>query len=176
MRGISWLAANQLASQEGLCTMELVSIELDHFRYLQTQTPVYYVYIFVILHTLLDWFCGPGSSVGTATELRAERSADRIPVGARFSAPDQTGLGAHPAFCTMGTGSFPGVKYGWGVTLTTHPLLVPRSWNSRAIPLPTLWATPGLYRGYFTFTFIGLILYPIASCKPRWIDRIWNTE
>ena len=26
--------------------------------------------------------------------------------------------------------------------LTTHPLLVPRSWKSRAIPLPTLWATP----------------------------------
>jgi len=32
----------------------------------------------------------------------------------------------------MGTGSFPGVKWGWGVLLTTHPLLVPRSWNSRA--------------------------------------------
>jgi hypothetical protein len=30
------------------------------------------------------------------------------------------------------------------VLLTTHPLLVPRSWKSRAIPLPTLWATPGL--------------------------------
>jgi len=28
--------------------------------------------------------------------------------------------------------------------LTPHPLLVPRSWKSRAIPLPTLWATPGL--------------------------------
>jgi len=28
--------------------------------------------------------------------------------------------------------------------LTTHPLLVPRLWKSRAIPLPTLWATPGL--------------------------------
>ena len=27
--------------------------------------------------------------------------------------------------------------------LTTHPLLVPRSWKSRAIPLPTLWATTG---------------------------------
>jgi len=26
MRGISWLAANQLASQEGLCTMEKVSM------------------------------------------------------------------------------------------------------------------------------------------------------
>jgi hypothetical protein len=30
------------------------------------------------------------------------------------------------------------------VLLTTHHLLVPRSWKSRAIPLPTLWITPGL--------------------------------
>jgi hypothetical protein len=35
----------------------------------------------------------------------------------------------------MGTGSFPGVESGRGVTLTPHPLLVPRSKNSRAIPL-----------------------------------------
>ena len=34
--------------------------------------------------------------------------ADRIPVGARFSALVQTGLGAHPASCTMGTVYFPG--------------------------------------------------------------------
>jgi hypothetical protein len=32
------------------------------------------------------------------------------PGGARFSAPIQTGSGTHPASCTMGTGSFPGVK------------------------------------------------------------------
>jgi hypothetical protein len=32
------------------------------------------------------------------------------PVGARFSAPVQTGPGAHPASCTIGTGSFPGGK------------------------------------------------------------------
>jgi len=31
-------------------------------------------------------------------------------VGAGFSAPVQTGPGAHPASYTMGTGSFPGVK------------------------------------------------------------------
>jgi hypothetical protein len=31
-------------------------------------------------------------------------------VGARFFAHVQTGPGAHPASCTMGTGSFPGVK------------------------------------------------------------------
>ena len=30
--------------------------------------------------------------------------------GARFSAPVQTGRGAHPASRTMGTASFPGVK------------------------------------------------------------------
>ena len=34
----------------------------------------------------------------------------RIPVGANLSAPVQTGPGAHPASCTIGTGSFPGVK------------------------------------------------------------------
>ena len=58
--------------------------------------------------------------------------------------PVQTGPVAHPASCKMGTGSFPGVKCGRGVLLTTHPLLVPRSWKSRAILLPTLWATPSL--------------------------------
>jgi hypothetical protein len=58
-------------------------------------------------------------------------------VGARFSAPVQTGPGAHPASCTMGTGPFLGVKSGWGVTLTPHLILVPRSKN-RAIPLRSL--------------------------------------
>ena len=38
-------------------------------------------------------------------QLRARRSEDRIPVGAKFPAPVQTGSGSHPAYCTMGTGS-----------------------------------------------------------------------
>jgi hypothetical protein len=57
------------------------------------------------------------------------RSGDRIPVGARFSEPVQTGPGAHPASCTMGTESFLGVQSGRGVTLTPHLLQVPRSKN-----------------------------------------------
>ena len=71
--------------------------------------------------------------------LRAGRGGDRTPVGARFSAPVQTGPGAHPASYKMGTGSFPGVKSSRGVTLTPHPLLVTWSWKSRAIPLFPLW-------------------------------------
>jgi hypothetical protein len=59
-------------------------------------------------------------------------------VGARFSAPAHTGLGAYPDSCTMGTGSYPGVESGRSVTLTPH-LLVPRSKKqSRAIPLLSL--------------------------------------
>ena len=87
--------------------------------------------------------CGPGSSVAIATELRAGRSGIESRWGRDFP-PVQTGPGAHPASCKMGIGSFPGVKCGPGVLLITHPLLVPRSWKSRAIPLPTVWATSGL--------------------------------
>jgi hypothetical protein len=61
---------------------------------------------------------GPGSSVGMATCWTVR---DRIPVGARFSAPVHTGPEAHPASCTMGTGSFLGVESGRGVTLTPYP-------------------------------------------------------
>ena len=90
--------------------------------------------------------CGPGSSVGIATELRAGRSGIESLWGRDFL-PVQTGPGAHPASCKMGTASFPGVKCSRGVLLTTLPLLVPRSWNSTAIPLPTLWATLGRLTG-----------------------------
>jgi hypothetical protein len=42
--------------------------------------------------------------------LRARRYGDRILVGAKFSAPVQTGRGVHPPSYTMGTGSLRGVK------------------------------------------------------------------
>jgi hypothetical protein len=61
--------------------------------------------------------------------LRAGRFGDRNPVGARFYTPVQTSPGDHPASCTMGTGSFPGVECGRGVTLTPYCLLVLRSKN-----------------------------------------------
>jgi len=60
-------------------------------------------------------------------------------VAARFSAPVQTSPGAQPASCTVGTGSFSGVKNGRVVTLTPHPLIAPWSSKIRAITLLPLW-------------------------------------
>jgi hypothetical protein len=50
----------------------------------------------------------------------------------------QIGYGARPASCPMGTGVLStGVKRGRGMTQTTHPHVVPRSWMSTSYtPLP----------------------------------------
>jgi hypothetical protein len=78
-----------------------------------------------LVYCIMSVVCtsGPGSSVGITTDY-----------GMRFSAPVQTGPGAHPASCTMGTGFFPGVKRpGRGFE---HPtLLAPRLRMSIPIPL-----------------------------------------
>ena len=53
---------------------------------------------------------GRDNSVGIATHCWLDGPEIESRWGARFSAPVQTGPGAHPSHCTMGTGSFPGVK------------------------------------------------------------------
>jgi hypothetical protein len=72
---------------------------------------------------------GSGGSVGIATDYGLDGPGIESRWGARFSARVKTGPGVHPACCMMGTGSFPGVASGWGVTLTPRPFLVPRSKN-----------------------------------------------
>ena len=78
---------------------------------------------------------GPGSSVGIVTGYGLDGTGIESRWGARFSAPVQTGPGTQTVSCTVGTGSFAGVKSGGGVLLTPHLLLVPWSRKSRAIPL-----------------------------------------
>ena len=53
---------------------------------------------------------GWDSSVGIATRYGLDGTGIESRWGARFSAPVQTGPGAHPVSYTVGTGSFPGVK------------------------------------------------------------------
>jgi len=52
--------------------------------------------------------CGPGNVVGIATGYGLDGPGIESRWGVRISAPVQTGPGAHPASCTMGTGSSPG--------------------------------------------------------------------
>ena len=54
--------------------------------------------------------CGQGWHSRYSHSLQARWSGNHISVGPRFSAPVQTGPGAHPASYTMGTGSFAEVK------------------------------------------------------------------
>jgi hypothetical protein len=102
---------------------------------------------------------GLGSVVGIATGYGLDGPGIESRWEARISAPVQTGPGAHPASCTMGTGSFLGVKSSWGMTLNPHPLLVPWSRKGRAIPVLPLWAVRPVQsltactRVHFTFTF-----------------------
>ena len=81
----------------------------------------------VYFYTFSGFTVGRDSSVGIAPGYGLDGPGIESRPGARFFAPVQTGPGAHPASCTMGTGSFTRVKNGRGVTLTPHPLLVPWS-------------------------------------------------
>jgi hypothetical protein len=54
---------------------------------------------------------GRDSAVGVATRYELDGPGIKSRWGGgRFTVPVQTGRGAYPASCTMGTGSFPGVK------------------------------------------------------------------
>ena len=70
---------------------------------------------------------GRDGSVGVATLCGPEGPGIESRWGARFSAPVQAGPGAHPAYCTMGTGSLPGVKRPGRGTDHPPPSSVPRS-------------------------------------------------
>ena len=77
-----------------------------------------------------------GSSVGIATEIRAERSGIESRWGRDFP-PVQTGSGHTQSV-------FSGAKLRPG-RASDHTLPSSAwSWKSRAIPVPNLWATPGL--------------------------------
>ena len=68
---------------------------------------------------------GRDSSVGIATGYGLDCTRIESWWGRDFPHLSRLALGAHLASCTMGSGSFPGIKSGRGVPLAPHPLLVP---------------------------------------------------
>jgi len=97
-------------------------LTLSNFCLFLIFSPIHHIsyLITVTFYSRTKYYCGPGSSVGIATELQAGRSEIESRWGRDFP-PVQTGPGAHLASCKMGTGSFPGVKFGRGVLLITTP-------------------------------------------------------
>jgi hypothetical protein len=116
---------------------------------------------YVCLHkenTLNSWFimwclihdltllCTIERSRGSSVSTVSDHGLDDRAIGVRSSAESndfscnlcvQTGSGAHPASCTMGT-------------LTTRPHLVPRSWMSRSYTLSLPCAYIGVLWDWFT--------------------------
>jgi len=82
-----------------LLRMRIIFCYSTEPHYCQNVSNPRFTYAFVIELLGRDWI---------NVLLRAGRSGYRIPVRARFTAPVQTGSGAHPSSCTIGTGSFPG--------------------------------------------------------------------
>ena len=81
-----------------------------------------------------------GSSVGLATGYRLDGPGIESRWGRDFPHVSTPALGPTQPPVQWVSGLSPGVKSGRGVTLTPHPLLVPWSRKSRAIPLLPVWA------------------------------------
>jgi hypothetical protein len=82
--------------------MDYIIIKCIQLTFLSYVTRVCYISLSFIL-------LGRDSSVVTATRYGLDGPGIESR-GATFSTPVQTGPVAHPAPCTMGTGSSPGVK------------------------------------------------------------------
>jgi hypothetical protein len=123
--------------------------------------------------TLTTGLVEPDSSVSTVSD----HGLDDRAIGVRSSAEAkdfssnlcvQTGSGAHPASCKMGTGGpFPGAERGRGVTLTTHPHLVSRSRMSRSYISSPPQAPPGRVAGQLcileVLVQVGTAQYPVGA-------------
>jgi hypothetical protein len=98
---------------------------------------------FVYLHDCNNYSANTASGYGLDDRAIEVRSLAEVK---DFSSSlcVQASSGAHPASCTMGTGVLsPGVKCCRGVTLTTHPHLVPVV-NDILSPLAPPWRVAGL--------------------------------
>ena len=113
-----------------------------------------------MIHLFLN--SGPGSSVGIATGYGLDGPGIEYRWGWNF--PHLSRPAPVSTQPPVQDWVFPGANSGRGVTLTPHPLLVPWSRKSRAIPLLPLWALLPVQslsastRVHFTFTLCAYVL------------------
>ena len=89
---------------------------------------ILYIYIYMcVCVCVCVCVYGPGSVVGITTAYGLDGRGIESLWGEIFRICPDRPWGSLRASCTMGTGPFPGVRCGRGVTLTPHPLLVQRS-------------------------------------------------
>jgi hypothetical protein len=86
---------------------------------------------------------GPGSLVGIATDYGLDGQGIESRWGEIFCACPNRPWGPL-SLLYNGYRFFPGGKLRPERAADHSPLLVPRSWKSRVVPLPTVWATPDL--------------------------------
>ena len=105
---------------------------------------------------------GPSSSVGIATGHELDVPGSK-PVGGEIFRTCSYRPWSPPNLLENGYRFFPGGKNRPGMTLTTHPLLVPWSRKSRIIPLqnprPVL-SLSSCTRVHFTFFTVDMGLHP----------------
>jgi len=109
----------------------------------------------LLIYTILFFYRGPDSVVGIRTTLWAERFGIQTFASPRdfiFSTPVKHGLGAHPASCAMGIGSFPGLKR-LGRDVKLSPPFNAEIKNGYSYNLHPLCTSSDKIRGNLIFTF-----------------------
>jgi hypothetical protein len=157
---------------------EVLVLYSQHIGVTHHTTSVCFLF-YISYHITSFIFChaspkgGPGQLSRYSDSLRAGRSKDRIPVGARFSAPVQTGPGARPASYTVGTRSFPGVKWpGCGVDHTPPSSAEVKERVELYLYSPSVPLWPLLKRERGMCSFICSIVYIGKNLTDFWV--LWR--
>jgi len=102
---------------------------------------------------------GRDRAVGIVTRYGLDGPVIESRLGAKYSAPVQTGPGAHPATYTMGTGSFPGLKRP--VRYVGHPPhLAPRLKKEKSYTSTPPLGLPGLLQGeLYVYIYVYIYMY-----------------